>query len=88
MRFGAFVTGPTPWPFQAPVSDATKTSTIPATPPSLYSIALKWLTEDREYRRELEKQGKKTRGARRAEVCGSAAYPVVYYLIKYAACPF
>lgn len=39
-------------------------------PPSttLYNVALQWLKEDRENRRELEKNGRKTRGARRDQV--------------------
>lgn len=75
MRFGAFVTEPTRWPLQAAASDATNSS-------SLYSIALQWLTEDREYRKDLEKQGKKTRGARRDEVCEIASLSFFCYLMK------
>jgi len=67
MRFGTFVTEPTPWPLQTSTFDATQTTAMHANPSFLYSIALQWLAEDREYRRELEKQGKKTRGARREE---------------------
>ena len=64
MRFGSFVTPPTPWPI---------TETSPLTeqfPPStlLYHVALQWLKEDREHRRELEKNGRKVRGARRDQV--------------------
>ncbi|KAK0242771.1 P-loop containing nucleoside triphosphate hydrolase protein [Armillaria nabsnona] len=55
MRFGSFTTPPTPWPFtDQPTS-------------TLYSVALQWLKEDREYRRELEKNGLKLRGARKDE---------------------
>ncbi|PBK69611.1 P-loop containing nucleoside triphosphate hydrolase protein [Armillaria solidipes] len=55
MRFGSFTTPPTPWPFtERPTS-------------TLYSVALQWLKEDREYRRELEKNGLKLRGARKDE---------------------
>ncbi|PBL02546.1 P-loop containing nucleoside triphosphate hydrolase protein [Armillaria gallica] len=55
MRFGSFTTPPTPWPFtDRPTS-------------TLYSVALQWLKEDREYRRELEKNGLKLRGARKDE---------------------
>ncbi|KAK0230779.1 P-loop containing nucleoside triphosphate hydrolase protein [Armillaria fumosa] len=53
MRFGSFTTPPTPWPLTGQ-----PTST-------LYSVALQWLKEDREYRRELEKNGLKLRGARK-----------------------
>ena len=50
MRLGSFLTEPTPWPF-----DNT----------TVYHMALQWLKEDRDHRRELEKQGRKPRGARR-----------------------
>jgi len=66
MRFGEFVTEPIPWPLTSSSSVPAETAaTLPyAAPSSLYRVALQWLTEDREYRRELEKQGRKTRGAR------------------------
>jgi len=63
MRFGSFVTIPTsriPTGLNQPGN-----STSAPTP--LYGIALQWLREDREFRRELEKQGQKMRGARRNE---------------------
>lgn len=63
MRFGTFVTTPTsriPTGLYQPGN-----STSAPTP--LYGIALQWLKEDREFRRELEKQGQKVRGARRNE---------------------
>jgi len=50
MRLGSFSTEPTPWP----VNNTT-----------LYQTALQWLKEDRDHRRELEKRGRKSRGARR-----------------------
>jgi CCR4-NOT complex subunit CAF16 len=63
MRFGSFVTLPT---FRISTGlDQPRNSTSAATP--LYTIALQWLREDREFRRELEKQGQKMRGARRNE---------------------
>ena len=66
MRFGTFVTLPTSWPF--PDRSSALTPAISATTP-LYNIALQWLREDREYSRELERQGKKVpRGARRNDV--------------------
>lgn len=55
MRLGSFLTEPIPWPLdysKAPVHS------------SLYHTALQWLGEDRDHRRELEKQGRKSRGAR------------------------
>jgi hypothetical protein len=59
MRFGSFVTEPTLWPSGFTNGNQTLT---------LYNTALQWLKEDRDYRRELEKQGRKSRGARN-EVC-------------------
>jgi CCR4-NOT complex subunit CAF16 len=51
MRLGRIVTPATPWPFPASQS--------------LYSIALEWLKEDKEYRRGLENMEKaKIRGPR------------------------
>jgi CCR4-NOT complex subunit CAF16 len=58
MRFGSFVTLPTSWPF-SPAIDSTGPNT------QLYNTALQWLKEDREFRRELEKKGRKVRGARK-----------------------
>lgn len=55
MRLGRFVTLPAPW--------ETLQQTASGRTSRLYSIALQWLKEDREYRRELEKQGRKRRGA-------------------------
>ena len=49
MRLGSFSTEPTPWSFNNT---------------TLYETALQWLKEDRDHRRELEKQGRKPRGAR------------------------
>ena len=63
MSFGTLVTPPRAWPFTAP---SVSSDLIPSQP--LYSVALQWLKEDREKRRELERQGKKTRGARRDTV--------------------
>jgi len=70
MRFGEFVTEPTPWPLTSSSSVLAETAaTLPyPVPSSLYRVALQWLAEDREYRRELEKQGRKTRGARKNAV--------------------
>jgi CCR4-NOT complex subunit CAF16 len=55
MRFGAFVQRPISWP----PTEGAKPGTL------LYDVALQWLADDRAYRRELEKKGKKVRGARR-----------------------
>ncbi|KAI6164840.1 P-loop containing nucleoside triphosphate hydrolase protein [Pisolithus thermaeus] len=68
MRLGYFVTEPMPWPY---VSSAVSPSI------SLYHTALSWLKEDREHRRELERLGRKTRGARKneASITGSSTVP-------------
>jgi len=74
MRFGEFVTEPTPWPITSPSTahaETARAAPIYAPPSSLYSVALQWLTEDREYRKQLEKQGRKSRGARRDETVPS-----------------
>lgn len=60
MRFGSFLTLPTLWPF------TTVDATGPNTP--LYNVALQWLKEDREFRKKLERGGKKLRGPRKEEV--------------------
>lgn len=63
MSFGTLVDHPTPWPFtQSPRSGNLGVNT------PLYSVALQWLKEDREKRRQMEKQGKKRRGARKDTV--------------------
>lgn len=67
MRFGVLVTEPTPWPFS--VLSTSKPTGLSFS--SLYQIALRWLTEDKEYRKQLEKQGRKLRGPRHDEVCSS-----------------
>lgn len=64
MRFGSFVTEPTPWPL-----DSTSSVSAAEDKSTLYHVALQWLSEDRAHRRELEKQGRKVRGARRDQVC-------------------
>ncbi|EIW82140.1 P-loop containing nucleoside triphosphate hydrolase protein [Coniophora puteana RWD-64-598 SS2] len=62
MRFGSFVTEPTVWP-----SGFFNTVSTPP-PGALYSTALQWLKEDRDYRRGLETAGRRARGARKGEV--------------------
>ncbi|KAF7789445.1 hypothetical protein EIP86_000390 [Pleurotus ostreatoroseus] len=57
MCLGSFVTLPTPWPSKELIAGGPNTQ--------LYSIALQWLREDRAHRQELEKNGRKVRGARR-----------------------
>jgi hypothetical protein len=53
MRFGSFVIPPTPWPIASPLANALSE----AGHSLLYTLALHWLKEDRDHRRELEKQG-------------------------------
>ncbi|KAJ7095358.1 P-loop containing nucleoside triphosphate hydrolase protein [Mycena belliarum] len=66
MAFGRLVTPPTQWPPAAgPELNAEFGSS------TLYSVALQWLKEDREHRRELEKNGRRERGARRNETVPS-----------------
>lgn len=65
MRFGSFVTLPAAWPVTP--GSALISQFLPAT--TLYNVALQWLKADRDHRQELEKQGRKSRGARRNEAC-------------------
>ncbi|EED81097.1 predicted protein [Postia placenta Mad-698-R] len=67
MHLGTVLSQPTPWPL-TPESAAQVVSVDLGPNPPLYKLALQWLREDRELRRELEKQGRKTRGARIDEV--------------------
>jgi len=64
MSLGSFVMNPTPWPL--PPIDPPLSNTERA--PDLFQVALQWLREDRVHRRELEKAGRKTRGARHGQV--------------------
>lgn len=63
MRLGTLLTPVILWP---PSNSTPLTCSHPST--SLYKLALNWLKEDRECRRELEKHGEVCRGARRNEV--------------------
>jgi len=65
MRLGSFVTPPSAWPIVPTSTLATQFSAST----TLYNVALQWLKEDRDHRRDLEIQGMKRRGARRDEVC-------------------
>lgn len=67
MRSGSFVTSPSAWPIIPTSSLAMKFSTST----TLYNVALQWLKEDRDHRRQLENQGMKRRGARRDETVPS-----------------
>ncbi|KAI0320210.1 P-loop containing nucleoside triphosphate hydrolase protein [Amylostereum chailletii] len=64
MRLGSFVTAPTAWP---PVTEPLLQNAVRPSSESLYHVALQWLREDREHRRALEGQGRKSRGARVGE---------------------
>ena len=66
MRLGSFVMNATPWPL--PPTDSPLINNERAPDSTLFRTALQWLGEDRVYRRELEKAGRKTRGARRGQV--------------------
>lgn len=65
MRFGSFITAPVPWPI---TDDHVLEDTFPIST-TLYNVGLQWLKDDRDFRRGLENQGRKLRGARRNEVC-------------------
>ncbi|KAJ6613482.1 P-loop containing nucleoside triphosphate hydrolase protein [Mycena sp. CBHHK59/15] len=66
MSFGHLVTPPSPWPLPSGSALSAQFGTA-----TLYAVALQWLKEDREYRRNLEKQGRKLRGARRDQAVPS-----------------
>ncbi|TFY68191.1 hypothetical protein EVJ58_g1169 [Rhodofomes roseus] len=67
MHLGTFLSQPTPWPIAPDI--VSKVVSVDLGPkPTLYALALQWLREDRELRRELEKQGRKKRGAKVDEV--------------------
>ncbi|KAH9981834.1 P-loop containing nucleoside triphosphate hydrolase protein [Russula compacta] len=65
MRFGNFVMNPMPWPFSP--THPLLGNNAGAPNQTLFQVALHWLRQDREYRRELEKAGRKIRGARRSQ---------------------
>ncbi len=66
MHLGTFLMEPTSWPFTSGTSGGTSVDLGPS--PTLYSLALQWLKEDRVRRRALEAQGRKRRGARNYKV--------------------
>ena len=66
MRLGNIVMNAKPWPLPSIVPQLGNSERAPDG--TLFQIALHWLREDREDRRELEKAGRKTRGARRDQV--------------------
>ena len=62
MHLGTFLLEPTPWPLAGATAGVASVDLGPN--PTLYTLALQWLREDRERRRLLEAQGRKARGAR------------------------
>ena len=70
MRLGEFVADPTPW------NDLAGQIQVVERPigSDLHAMALRWLKEDRQHRRELERNGRKLRGARRDEVWNVFAF--------------
>ncbi|TFK55679.1 P-loop containing nucleoside triphosphate hydrolase protein [Heliocybe sulcata] len=64
MRLGAMVTPPTAWPPSPEDAQSVAITSALGPNPLLYHTALQWLREDRTHRKELETQGRKTRGAR------------------------
>ena len=71
MRLGSFVTLPTAWPFPDVTTQGLNTR--------LYSVALQWLKEDRTHRAELEKGGRKKRGAKTTEVSDPLRIELGYF---------
>ena len=69
MHLGTFLMEPKPWPFSNPSAEGIVSVDL-GPKPTLYAVALQWLSEDRDRRRALENQGRKRRGARRDDVCG------------------
>ncbi|KAH9973010.1 P-loop containing nucleoside triphosphate hydrolase protein [Lactifluus volemus] len=71
MRLGSFVMSPIPWPVLP--AEPLLGNRVGVSEPSLFQIALHWLREDREHRHELEKAGRKFRGARRDQEVPSSS---------------
>ena len=63
MRLGQFTAQPEMWNSQNGSGEGSASGS------PLHGKALRWLKEDREYRLELEKRGRKVRGARSDGVC-------------------
>lgn len=71
MRLGGFVMNASPWP-PSPI-DPPLDNKVGVPDGALFQIALRWLREDREHRQELEKAGRKTRGAKRDQAIPSSS---------------
>ncbi|KAH9854942.1 P-loop containing nucleoside triphosphate hydrolase protein [Lenzites betulinus] len=67
MHLGTFLMEPTSWPFSDTAAGAATSADL-GPKPTLYSVALQWLAEDRQRRRALEAQGRKQRGSRKGDV--------------------
>ena len=65
MRSGTFVTPPTLWPTPTGITISKHDAQMATL---LYRVALDWMRDDRDHRCELERQGKKRRGARAGKV--------------------
>lgn len=73
MRFGELVSEPVAWTPQNPGQDLVRHGA--STGSTLHAMALLWLKEDRDYRRELEKTGgRKQRGSRKDETTDSEIF--------------
>jgi len=84
MRFGSLLAPPASWPITV---DSSLHPRFPLQT-TLYQLALQWLAEDRDHRRKLEQNGKKTRGAIRAEVCRDYSYLIISLsLLEYQTVP-
>ncbi|KAG6850045.1 hypothetical protein H0H93_002054 [Arthromyces matolae] len=64
MRLGSVIEAPVNWPILSTSSLASQFDSST----TLYALALQWLKEDRDHRRDLERLGRKTRGARRDQI--------------------
>lgn len=67
MRLGEIVDDPLLWPSPSPLIKLAPPVDDAGSQPgsTIHATALQWLKEDREHRRELERAGRKVRGARR-----------------------
>ncbi|CCM03347.1 uncharacterized protein FIBRA_05476 [Fibroporia radiculosa] len=67
MHLGTFLSQPAPWPMTPEAASQVVLVDLGSNP-TLYKLALQWLREDRDRRRLLESEGRKTRGARQDAV--------------------
>ena len=76
MHLGTFLMEPTAWPFSSGVTAGVAASVDLGPNPTLYAVALQWLTEDRERRRALEAQGRKKRRGARTDTVSAMSWEV------------